>query len=118
MNVESLIVDEWLGVHADLAGLFVSTQVPGARPSRFVTVERTGGPEGRITGTPILAVQVWAENRPAAGDLAMQVAQVLRDAATLPWVGRVNVSSVYHFPDPDSRQSRYQIVVELVTKFD
>lgn len=117
-NVESLLVDEWLSSHPDLVGVHVSTEVPKQRPKRLVTVERTGGPEGLFVGSPTLAVQVWDVSRPAAGDLAQVVAGVLRAAVVLPWVGRVNVSSVYHFPDPDSRVPRYQIVVELVTKFD
>ncbi|MGP9782529.1 hypothetical protein ACT3UQ_08725 [Glutamicibacter sp. AOP12-B1-11] len=118
-NVEVLLVD-FLNQSPRLQAesLEASLDVPNVRPKRFITVERTGGPENWITGTPTLAVQIWATHRYEAGDLAQIVAEVARTAVSLPTVARVIVSSVYNFPDPDSKQARYQIVVELVTKFD
>lgn len=119
-NVETLLVDEWLNNSPELVTneLVAFIDVPEQRPKRFVTVERTGGPESPITGTPMLSVQVWAEKRYLAGDLAQVVASVLRAAVALPWVARVRIQSVSNFPDPDSKYARYQITVELVTKFD
>lgn len=106
LNVEPAILSESLEAFMD---------VPSKRPARFVTVERTGGPVEMVRQVPLLAVQVWAESRYEASRLAEVVADVLRSLVHLGWVGRVNVSSVYNFPDPDGRQARYQIVVEMVT---
>lgn len=118
-NVEVLLVDFFnASTIVQSENLEAFLDVPKERPDRFLTVERTGGPEGQITGTPTLAIQVWAEHRFEAGDMARLVAGVVRSAVVLPWVGRVGIQSIYNFPDPDSKQARYQIVVELVTKFD
>lgn len=92
--------------------------VPRTRPVEFMTVERVGGPEGRVLGSPLLAVQVWAAARWRAAELADSVAALIRSMELLPWVGRVLISSVTNFPDPDSGSPRYQITVELVTQFD
>lgn len=117
--VEALIV-EWLNTESALVndGFEAFMDVPETRPARFITVERTGGPEGLITGSPMLAVQVWAKYRFEAASFATRLAVELQKLVLLPWVARVQVSSVYNFPDPDSGQARYQITVELVTKFD
>lgn len=106
LNVDPVVLSESLEAFMD---------VPPKRPSQFITVERTGGPVEMVRQVPLLAVQVWAESRYEASRLAEVVAGVLRSLVALPWVGRVNVSSIYNFPDPDGRQARYQIVAELVT---
>ena len=117
--VEALLVD-WVNENAIITGegFEAFMDVPGERPERFITVERVGGSEGLITGTPLFAVQVWAEYRFEAAEAADLLARELRKLVLLPWVGRVGVDSVVNFPDPDSRQARYQITLELVTKFD
>lgn len=114
MSVEALIVDHLLLV-GDLEAFM---DVPGTRPAEFVTVERVGGPEGRVLGSPLLAVQVWAKDRWRAAELADTYAGFMRGMEVLPWVARVDVSSVTNFPDLDSRSPRYQITVELVTQFN
>ena len=119
MSVEALLVD-WVNDESAMpsAGFEAFMDVPTDRPERFITFERTGGPEGLITGSPMLAVQVWAKYRFEAADFAQALARELRKLVFLSWVGRVAVSSIYNFPDPDSSQARYQLTVELVTKFD
>lgn len=118
-NAEVLLVD-WLNANPSTARLNIEAflDVPEDRPERFITVERTGGPGDWIRDSPLLAVQVWALHRYEAGDLAEAVAKALREAVALPNVARVRVNSLYNFPDPESRQPRYQIVLELVTKND
>lgn len=113
--IEALIVD-WLNLDPGPWGE-ASMDVPADRPDRFVTVERVGGPEGYVTGSPLLAVQVWAKYRFEAADHAEQLMRRLRSAVSLPWIARVTVSSIHNFPD-GSGQARYQISVEMVTKFD
>lgn len=114
MSVEARVVDALND--GRLNGLEAFLDVPSPRPERFVTVERTGGPVELVRQVPILAVQVWAGSRYEAGQLAETVvAPALRSLLDLPWVGRVGVTSITNFPDPDSRQARYQIVAEVVT---
>lgn len=118
-SIETILVDYFnASTPITEAQLEAFLDVPSDRPARFITVERTGGPEGRIAGEPMLAIQVWAKHRFEAADLAAVVAGVARAAVLLPTIARVGVTSVYNFPDPDSRQARYQMTVELVTKFD
>ena len=114
MNVETTTVD-FLTEHPALAGVLVSMQVPRQRPPRFVTVERTGGPEERYRGIPTLAVQVWAADRFLASELALVVQAALQEMVQRADIARVSVPNVYNFPDPDSGQARYQLTVELVT---
>lgn len=118
-NAEVLMVD-WLNDDPTIAELNISAslEVPADRPKRFITVERTGGPGEWFRDVPTLAIQVWAQHRYQAGDLAELVASVARAAVALPNVARSRVSSVYNFPDPQSKHQRYQIVLELVTTND
>lgn len=111
MNVETALV-EWLTGE----GVAVSMDVPSKRPPRFVTVERTGGSPDRWLDRPTVAVQVWGESRVKAADYASAVCSLLwRFAVEHPRVGRLSLSGPYNFPDPDSRQARYQIAATFVT---
>lgn len=96
-------------------GLSAFPEIPEDRPVKFVTVERVGGDPGVIIDTPMLAVQVWGADRLDASQNAEIVSDELRGMAFLPEVGRVEVNSLYNFPDPDSGQARYQMTVLLVT---
>lgn len=118
-NIEVLLVD-WFNASTPLRQeeLEAFLDVPSERPARFITVERTGGPEGQITGAPTLAIQIWAKHRFEAADLARAVAGAAQAAVILPGIARVAIPSIYNFPDPDSRHARYQLTVEIVTKFD
>ena len=62
MNAEKLVMD-WLNAAPELKDYPASFEVPAksSATSRipFVTVERTGGSEGRFVSRPLIAVQVW-----------------------------------------------------------
>lgn len=111
-------VTDWLNVRSETGGFEAFMDVPATRPTQFITVERVGGPESFISGVPLLAVQVWAEYRFQAAAAAQALAKELQKLVLESWVARVTVSSVHNFPDPASAQARYQLSVELVTKFD
>lgn len=113
VNVEELLIAEINRVRG--AG-FAVADVPEQRPVSFVTVELTGGPSGLHLSRPTVAVQCWAPDRAKASDLAYEIAGILKSLATHPNIGRVDVQSIYNFPDPDSGQPRYQLTVSLVTK--
>lgn len=119
MSVEVDLIDWLNGDPLLVAESFeASLDIPEQRPARFITVERTGGPESRFIGSPTLAVQVWAKYRFEAADFAGKVAKSIRAAVALPHFARVNVSSIYNFPDPDSGHARYQLTVEVISKVD
>lgn len=117
MNAEQLVVQELKASSQFVSlGAPVSMDVPRNRPTKFVTVERTGGPGDRFRDFPALAVQAWAGTRLEASELADDLVPILRGLANTEHIHRVSVDSVYNFPDPESRQGRYQIVLTLVTK--
>lgn len=92
----------------------VSASVPKNRPGRFVTVERTGGSLDTFRDLPMFAVQAWGKSTSDAAALADEVRRLLPSLTSLTHVSRVNVGSTYNFPDPDTKQARYQTVCDLV----
>ena len=102
---------------AGATGLPCSTRVPADRPSEFVTVERTGGRVSWGKDSSNLAVQAWAGTDLRAATLARECAMAcLRMRETVPQVCRVDVDSVYDFPDPDGGMSRYQVDVYVTAR--
>lgn len=111
MNVEAALVaylSRELGVPA-------YGDVPDPRPGEFVTVERTGGATERFRDLPQVAVQFWAPSRHEASELCRRGVAALAAFEGEDGVCRVDVTTSYDFPDPDSRQARYQAACELVT---
>lgn len=107
MTGEAILVSYLNGVGFQAFG-----GVPESRPGEFVTVERTGGRRTRVIDSGTYAVQVWAGSTAEAMTLANRVADLLVDAPrVVDAVASVDVVSVYNFPDPDSRQARYQLTV-------
>lgn len=112
-DIEQALV-EWL---PDKLGVPCSAEVPDPRPDAFVTVERTGGGSSLGVDRPFLAVQAWGASAAEASELALSARDALvLDSWEIPEVCRCTVSGVYRFPDPDSRQARYQLDVEAVTR--
>lgn len=112
MNAEALLVAHLNAVDDRPAEAFMD--VPANRPSRFITIERTGGPRGLVREFPVFAIQCWAETRWEASELARQTTRNLEGLRAHPNVGRVEVTSTYNFPSPEGAP-RYQIVAEVVT---
>ncbi len=115
MNIEGLLVAAYSAAD-ELDGFPASTNVPANRPERFITVERVGGVTELVRDIPLVAVQVWAESRWVASETARTVADVTRAlAVTRPNVARVEISSTYNNPDPESEHPRYQVNAQLIT---
>lgn len=89
--------------------------VPDPRPDHFITIERIGGRTSRILDYPSYAIQVWSNQLVDADIEATKVQQQCFELELEPWVAGVEVGSLYNFPDPDSRQARYQFTLDLVT---
>lgn len=99
-----------------LADVPVVAEVPENRPKRFVTVELTANRELEQTvAFATVALQAWAENRFKA---AMLIDQVANWANELPnrfdFIVSTNVNTYYNWPDPASKQARYQLVCEII----
>lgn len=92
-------------------GVRVSNRVPEPRPSKFVTVERTGGQRTHLWDSPMFAVQAWAPSEVEASALADEVAVAILDWQRESIVAYSAVRSVYAFPDPDARVPRFQLTV-------
>ncbi|WP_179205166.1 hypothetical protein [Mycetocola reblochoni] len=116
MNVEAALVQYLNGTGVVQA----FTDVPADRPAQFVTVERTGGALSSVVRDQVsLAVQVWGGTRYEASELALTVRDTItRSVFNIPGFARVRVEGLYNFPDPDSKQARYQLTVEVIARAD
>lgn len=95
-------------------GVWVSNRVPESRPSKFVTVERTGGQRTHLWDSPMFAVQAWAGTEAEASALADEVAVAILDWQRESNVAYSDVRSLYAFPDPDARVPRFQLTVSAI----
>lgn len=112
-DIEQALI-EWL---PGKVGVPCLAEVPAERPREFVTVERTSGEASLGVDRPNLAVQAWAMTAAEASELALRVRDALiLDSWQINEVCRCTVSSIYRFPDPDSRMSRYQLDVSATTR--
>ena len=107
MNVEQTIIRALAA-----KGYSAYADVPNPMPDSFVTVERTGGGDRDKVDRPMLAVQAWAQGRKAAAELADAVRCDLESLCGSDGLGAVRVTSIYNWPDMESRRARYQLTVE------
>ena len=114
LNLEKTVKD-WIDTDPNGDGLTAYLEVPADRPKRFVTIERVGGSENEYSSHPILAIQVWAETRWQAAQLATgTLLPRLLDLDLLDPIAAVGVESVIDLPDPGPPpQPRYQITIQL-----
>lgn len=112
MDVEALVVS-YLSQAMDC---LVCTDVPNPRPTKVVTVERTGGTSWAGVDRPSLAIQCWAETRVDSASLAYAVREALSDIDALNEIGGISVDSLYNFPS-EKGEPRYQLVANLVSYF-
>lgn len=95
----------------------VSTRVPAREPKEFITVTRTGGSSTIGWDIANLAVQSWSTTDAAAYKLALAIRLLLLECwQELDKVIKVEVQSIYDFPDPDSKKYRYQLDVYITTR--
>lgn len=87
--------------------------VPPKRPTRFITVERTGGSRTLVMDNGQFAIQVWAESRKTASMLAQQARATALALLHKPWCTGIELGGLYNFPDPDSATARYQFTLEV-----
>lgn len=104
----------WL---SSVTGVGAYAAPPEDRPDEFITIERVGGGTERGRDLPSLAIQAWAPTEAEAYELALEVRDLFiwNAAMEVASIAGSEVGSVYLFPDPESRSSRYQVDVDLVT---
>lgn len=91
--------------------------VPTRRPTEFACVERTGTRPvaSGFAEVTTIAVQAWSDTR----GHALALAEAARDACchgglcVVPDVTDCRVAGLYNYPDPDSEQPRYQLLLEV-----
>lgn len=110
MDVERVVAQRLMGA----TGIEAVLEVPEDRPSEFISVEMTGGTRERLCiQHASLAVQSWAQTRQRAAEIARLVEQATPGLIEEPNIFRAVANGTYRWPDPDSRQARYQTNVEL-----
>ncbi len=112
MDIESKLIT-WLNskLSAD-----VYADVPSLRPASFLTVERVGGgTDSVVISRPRVAIQCWSTSRAEAAALAYLVESTLPELAGETDISKVEINSLYNFPDETGNTARYQIVVNIVT---
>ena len=108
-SIEEAMLD-WL---VDM-GYAAYTRVPKDRPSRFVTVERTGGGVSDMVDHPLMAVQTWAQSAAEAEEDAAAIRMVALVGQLPEGVHSMRVNAgPYKFYDEDSMQPRYQVVFDV-----
>ena len=124
-NVEGLLVAA-LRADARLSGAFVGVELPATKTWPAVRVTRTGGaPVASLPVTvvdaPEVQIDVWADRRQAAWDIAAAVVSVLngtRGMRRLAGVSGCEVRRVSYDPDVtfDPPKPRYIISARLWTR--
>ena len=91
------------------------TYPPKESPSKFVTLERTGGEMADVVDHPTFAVQTWAKTEAEAEEMAVKIRNALLYDMPHGFASvRVN-SGPYPFWDEDTGCPRYQTVYNCTT---
>lgn len=109
MDIERTVAERL----AASTGIRAFLEVPGERPDEFLTVEMTGGSGDRFIRGASLAVQSWAKTRRRAAEVSRLVVAAVPGLVEEPNIFRAAANGSYRWPDPDSRQHRYQTNVEI-----
>lgn len=109
MDVERVVAAHIM----EATGIQTVLEVPGKRPSEFISVERTGGSGDAFVKHASLAVQSWAKTRRRAAEIASLVEGCIPDLIVEDNVFSAVADGSYRWPDPDSGTPRYQTNVEV-----
>lgn len=116
VNIEKLLIDH-LNSDGTLGEYPASLSIPEDRPGKFITVERVGGEDGLLLAKPLLSVQVWSSSRWDASDAAYRLVKPsLLHLIEHDEIGFINILSIINNPDPESKQARYQLSIQVFTR--
>lgn len=86
--------------------------VPKDRPQRLVTVSRSGGEIQNRVDYPEVAIDVWSSSAKDASDRALAIRSALLSRRPPEGVRKITaVLGPNWYPDPDTRQPCYELVV-------
>ena len=109
MDVERTVAQRLM----DATGIKAVLEVPDERPDEFISVQLLGGEGDRFVKEHRLAVQSWAQTRRRAAEIARMVEQAATSLIEEPNIFGAVANGTYRWPDPDSRQPRYQTNLEV-----
>lgn len=109
MDVERVVAARLM----EATGVRAVLEVPAERPDEFISVERTGGSGTQFTQDATLAIQSWAGTRRRAAEIAALVEGSVMALLDEPNIFSAVADGSYRWPDPDSRQERYQTMIEV-----
>ncbi len=93
--------------------LDVVLEVPANRPDEFISVELTGSDGKQFNPTYRLAIQSWAQSRVRAAEIARLVEEAVYGLDENEEMFSPGVDGTYRFPDPTSKQERYQTAAHV-----
>lgn len=91
----------------------VVLEVQTERPDEFISVELIGSDGKQFNPTYRLAIQSWAKTRIRASEIARLVEEVVYYLDENEEMFSPGVDGTYRFPDPDSKQERYQTTAHV-----
>jgi hypothetical protein len=118
--VGSLIV--WMRAQPTIssAGTQVVSQVPQARPDRFILLRRVGGPHRDwVVDDAMLTVEGWGKTQTTALDVCNDARALLHDLRRIHVVNGIAVYNVIEIagpgwlPDGDTGTPRYTMTVQI-----
>lgn len=89
-------------------------EVPKDPPTRYYTVEKTGG-SGKHIFYSTVAIQSHSDTLYTAADMMESLKKIMLFCfIELDYVTRVELNSDYNFTDTESKEYRYQAVFDIV----
>lgn len=92
----------------------VYAQRPAEVPTKYVTIERTGGGMTNHIRSAMVAVQSYAPTMFEAAELHEEVIGLMLEITSLDDIGGIKLNSEYSFTDEETKQPRYQAVFDIV----
>lgn len=95
-------------------GYRASTAVPAERPAEFVTAEPLSGAVESMVPSTSFAIQFWGPTDAECESAALACRNAMLEGDRPRGIYSVAViGGPYPFPDPDSRQCRWQMAVDI-----
>lgn len=92
------------------SGIPVYTEIPGTRPTKFITMEKTGADRSNLLETATVAFQSWAASLYEAADLNDTLKGILDASVALDEISKAEFITDGNYTDPSRKEYRYQAV--------
>lgn len=94
-------------------GIKTVLEVPENRPEEFISLELVGTDGAMFNPKYSFAIQSWAKTRIRAAEISRMVELAVYELDENEALFSPGVDGTYRFPDPDSRQERYQTTIHV-----